>query len=87
MLASLTAPCCGKRWDNIFPMRMCYQHVKPPSITRLLPLKKLLASEARNTTAGAISSGSPIRFIGEKVIQTSYQSLLTPPFGVIGVLI
>jgi hypothetical protein len=39
--------------------------------------KKLLESEARKTTAGAISCGSPMRPIGENVSQTSYQSFLT----------
>ena len=51
-----------------------------------LPVKRLLASEARKTTAGAISCGSPIRFMGENVIQSSYQWLLVPPFDIVGAL-
>jgi hypothetical protein len=55
-----------------------HQHVKPPSITSLLPVGKLLAFEARQTTAGAISSGSPIRSMAENVIHSSYQSAPYP---------
>jgi hypothetical protein len=35
--------------------------LRPPSISRLLPVMKVLWSEARNSTASATSSGRPIR--------------------------
>src|SRR5260370_2697018 len=43
-----------------------HQHEYPPSTTRLLPVTKLLASEARKTTAGAISCGAAIRRIAPR---------------------
>jgi len=38
--------------------------VAPPSMTRVWPVMKLPARDARKTAAPAISSGSPIRSSG-----------------------
>src|ERR1700722_5343608 len=62
-----------------------HQQEYPPSTTRLLPVKKLLASEARKSTAGAISCGSPTRRSGVNSIQRSYHSWIAIPPCVIGV--
>src|ERR1700761_7542217 len=42
----------------------CTPRVSAPSTTRLVPVMKLAAGLARNTTARAISSGRPIRPAG-----------------------
>src|ERR1700729_345986 len=62
-----------------------HQQLYPPSTTRLLPVKKLLASDARKSTAGAISCGSPTRRNGVNSIQRSYHSLFAIPPWLIGV--
>ena len=38
--------------------------VRPPSTTRLAPVMKEASSDARNTTAEAMSSGRPSRYMG-----------------------
>jgi hypothetical protein len=56
-----------------------HQQVYPPSTTRLLPVKKLLASEARKTTAAETSRGSPTRAMGVNLSQSLYHSVRAIP--------
>ena len=63
----------------------CYQQVYPPSASTMLPVSRLAASEARNSTTEAISSGWPTRFIGVISIHTSAMDLSSMPNLVSGV--
>src|SRR5688500_8732942 len=51
-----------------------YQHTYPPSTSTIEPVIRLAASLARNRTAEATSSTSPMRAIGVPPIQALYIS-------------
>src|ERR1700686_3550899 len=53
---------------------------KPPSTNSSIPVTKLLSSEARNTTAFAISSGCPNRPIGTVAIMAALNCLISSAF-------